>query len=1111
MSNLFYQALCNNEHDANQLAQAVKKGIWPFETYLKNSISAFKDREVEANWQPLNEQTYELSEETKVFRIVPQTIVETISDDTGWYQINSDDIDKDFEPDLSDNLTIGKGKNRVLVSLNEHQVRQVNGHYEVHLLEHETALSDCDFSISWLGYPISLTPCQSKLTENANVQINGQSVVFELLKANQVRFSTLIEQGTDCIQINGLDTDYKIIEQFDQTQLPRAAKESNGRWVITTNEKLTIPNAKVVDITRHELDQILVADLQHNGKALSSGDFELATSQGKRLLKAKHNKAPKISKLTVTNSPLQISVKEQKTDKWIQLIEPDSDDDSGMSVLDYFFSDNATIIDKHGRKRNSYRVIKADSEEKRLLLSSKEGRQKESVYPREETLKAFADVAQLRKQQDAIQHLVTSPNFGNHGLLSLFVNRDDKHWPTLSHETADEAHWQILKDISFEGCAEQREFVEKALGSNDFAILDGPPGTGKTTAILELIVQLVQQGKRVLLTASTHAAINNVLERIDSNNLQNIVFPLRIGDEHNARGVEHYQFDNLLEGYSEDVGENLTKQLLVDSSNLICGTTIGLMRLFDDREIQLPDTGPAFDVMIIDECSKTPFQEFLVPARYAAKHILVGDIRQLSPFTDREQIVANLENLMLSPPRKGKAGTNLDKSVQTACFLLEELRGKNGQYLNQFVLPIPAKVCRVVKAEVNERRKLGDQAMDQVMVFDHLQFDSLQLWQSDVIFIDDNLLPKVVNQLPADAIVLSDDWVTEQHAFVNNQLFSVSQKWRDRKMELNTSGEIQQHLIRRLSSTSWAEELCWRLERLYWLRLASAYDEKTRVYKSTIERLLPKTEKTEGRVFQLQNIAFPSVLEALSGNGLQKRKQDEPHTLNRGFNGPEKADRHVTLTYQHRMHPAISKYPSKQFYNGESLKNGSKVSNNRNWDYQRYQVNGHAQHNIWLDVPKDTPKANVFKNANPAEVTQVIKELKAFSSWAKGKKNCDDEPYTAAVLTFYKGQEKALRKALNKLPGNSRKHSMFQIDDTPIKLATVDYFQGQEADIVLLSMVNNTRDGFLDSPNRLNVAITRARYQLVIIGDENYFANRSRTDELRGLARSTKTVKGSEL
>ncbi|MDY0139908.1 MAG: AAA domain-containing protein, partial [Candidatus Izemoplasmatales bacterium] len=50
-------------------------------------------------------------------------------------------------------------------------------------------------------------------------------------------------------------------------------------------------------------------------------------------------------------------------------------------------------------------------------------------------------------------------------------------------------------------------------------------------------------------------------------------------------------------------------------------------------------------------------------------------------------------------------------------------------------------------------------------------------------------------------------------------------------------------------------------------------------------------------------------------------------------------------------------------------------------------------------------------------------------------------------------------------------------------------FQGQEADIVFLSMVQNSRVGFMDSINRVNVAVTRAKEKLILVGDKKYFAS----------------------
>ena len=70
-------------------------------------------------------------------------------------------------------------------------------------------------------------------------------------------------------------------------------------------------------------------------------------------------------------------------------------------------------------------------------------------------------------------------------------------------------------------------------------------------------------------------------------------------------------------------------------------------------------------------------------------------------------------------------------------------------------------------------------------------------------------------------------------------------------------------------------------------------------------------------------------------------------------------------------------------------------------------------------------------------------------------------------------------------------------------LCTVDGFQGHEADFVLLSFVKSGTIRFLTSHNRLNVALTRARYQIMLIGDREFFrSEKCRSPLLRALAGS---------
>lgn len=100
--------------------------------------------------------------------------------------------------------------------------------------------------------------------------------------------------------------------------------------------------------------------------------------------------------------------------------------------------------------------------------------------------------------------------------------------------------------------------------------------------------------------------------------------------------------------------------------------------------------------------------------------------------------------------------------------------------------------------------------------------------------------------------------------------------------------------------------------------------------------------------------------------------------------------------------------------------------------------------------------------------------------------------WSVACLTFYNGQLKIIKEMLRILTDNKRSNSKFEVGNVTIHLYTVDKFQGREADITYLSMVKTNRDGFLDNVNRFNVAITRTRYQRVIIGKYDYFQKHPR-------------------
>ncbi|MFQ6126691.1 MAG: C-terminal helicase domain-containing protein [Candidatus Heimdallarchaeota archaeon] len=121
----------------------------------------------------------------------------------------------------------------------------------------------------------------------------------------------------------------------------------------------------------------------------------------------------------------------------------------------------------------------------------------------------------------------------------------------------------------------------------------------------------------------------------------------------------------------------------------------------------------------------------------------------------------------------------------------------------------------------------------------------------------------------------------------------------------------------------------------------------------------------------------------------------------------------------------------------------------------------------------------------------------------KDRAHPDGRAWEVAVLTFYRGQERLLRQkvasVLNTYPRRVFRYWTGGKDRVRIEVCTVDRFQGHEADYVMLSLVRTNAVGFLDSPNRLNVALTRARYQLMIFGHRAFFQRKYMRDRARFL------------
>lgn len=187
------------------------------------------------------------------------------------------------------------------------------------------------------------------------------------------------------------------------------------------------------------------------------------------------------------------------------------------------------------------------------------------------------------------------------------------------------------------------------------------------------------------------------------------------------------------------------------------------------------------------------------------------------------------------------------------------------------------------------------------------------------------------------------------------------------------------------------------------------------------------------------------------------------------------------LTVQYRMADDIMQFPNQEFYDGLLQSDpGVKYRGILDWDTAVEWVEAGGEERPPFRFPfeeGETLAPDGLSRINPVEAELALQTLHDYIERI-GKDRILYERLDIGIISPYKGQVHLLRKML-------RKDSYWKPLRHLISINTVDGFQGQERDIILISMVRQNEQGqvgFLADLRRMNVAITRARMKLIIIG-----------------------------
>ena len=754
-----------------------------------------------------------------------------------------------------------------------------------------------------------------------------------------------------------------------------------------------------------------------------------------------------------------------------------------LSIYDVYFGEDASEVYFTDYKTDKCKIVYKNKESGRIVIKVGD----KNIAPTG-VVHLATNTIQLSRQINAIDTITARPSESQKTLLDLC--EPYRYKPELAPFPFKQTNldYVVLTDSTRDGTLTQRNFVQKAMQTPDFMILQGPPGSGKTTAILELIYQLIKQGKKVLLCASTHVAIDNVLEKIithkDSEKLLSLINPVRVGDESNVYSecVRPFIYNNIMENVPDDY-----KDIVTDSFNLVCGTTIGVLSfppIFKKVEDAKGTSIEAlFDYMILDEASKTTFSEFLVPAVLSKRWIIVGDVKQLAPYVEKNDLVPSLLECEPLSNREDRIALNLLR-------LLKNEKKRANLKNHAYILPTSS-IAYLDKRLGKEENIIAvtNENLENLFAISKddlnkhtLVVPSLTAY-NNILLVDSELIDDVIPYLNKEMVVLDfDSNISKSNAFEKYQILRFRGNFKD-----GYSKEYNDY------SRKLEDELLWRLIRLYELKSDQGSSIKYKKFIDETRALLSDEDKKkfDETVDLLSNIAIPSIIMMLQ-EGIKKGSEFQ-NRLTAGLTDEEKVNRFVRLEYQHRMHPDISKVSRENIYNGEALKDCSL------WKSKIDYINSKSRFEL---RHVESPIVDNH-NRNENEAAAILDELKAFIEHAKKNPKPDGSKYEVAILTFYNTQVAYIRKILQSFFNTSNKFN-FTMENVHVALNTVDKFQGQEADVVYLSMVQNNRVGFLDSISRVNVAITRAKEKIVIFGDKEFFQKQDHSELLQKLFKEAK-------
>ncbi len=664
-----------------------------------------------------------------------------------------------------------------------------------------------------------------------------------------------------------------------------------------------------------------------------------------------------------------------------------------------------------------------------------------------------------------------------------------------------------LQDIEFSSDQyndAQKRAIEYAVGTENFHLIIGPPGTGKTYVIAETVQQLVKRGRRkILITAYTNLAVDNMIEAISSDKDVKLV---RIGsyEKTNAK-IREYHIDSLIRKqprykYLKALEERMSKAFdelksikPIREYEEVKIDAIRKKLLEVDQRLELIEKR----IQEILDLEIDAEQRIQKAKANMSKSKLLGEMEVIENSTNR---LVELEKI--------KNGLNI--SLSPSAERISELVGEIAEYdkeLSRFIMKFAFfGRLRANKNKLKNNKKNAENIIEYYSTLskeiEHIMSDyehelcAVELEPRPLALACQLILSKKYDdrlarhnsdetglriQL-ATASNLLEIWTATKNSFLSQKRSLEADERRHMYIQKILRGKA--HLLRTLINF-------YRLQiREIKKTLSKSIMEESDVVAATthasISPLLDVIDidtviMDEASQVSLINSIIPLVRAdkfVLVGDDKQLEPIDEKHlspTLNESvftrlkrYHEEIRCMRSYTfLDTQYRMNKEIVDISSEIFYDNK-LRTADRASNRRLDIDIDDAVLSKDNSVVFIDF-KGSGAYHITNGGTHCNKFEIRVIHNIVSRILQSTNNCE-----IGIITPYRLQREKIKEILG------------DISDL-VEVDTVDRFQGREKDVIIFSFVRASGNAgrFLNNRSRLNVAITRARKKLIILGNSD--------------------------